>query len=299
VFGTPGTEPGALDYPYDVDVHGGEIFVADSHNDRVQVFDLGGRFLRNFGSTGNGDGQFSRNRGLCASELGIYVTDAKNDRVQAFDLAGMHRWSRGSIGDGLDEFFRPRGIDITATGQLVVCDADNHRVKILRPNGSTRTVFGRRSSAEGDFVAPFDVAISNEGKVYVVDIFNSRVQAFTLDGEFLFSFGVSGTGDGEFLEPRAIACGPAGLLAVSDVGKSQQARDRIQVFDANGTFLCGFASTGSGEGEIRFVTGLAFDSEGRIYVAEAPNHRVSVWAAVTVQSETESVGSLKSRFSGE
>jgi DNA-binding beta-propeller fold protein YncE len=227
------------------------------------------------------------------------VADAKNDRIQGFDLTGTHLWSQGSIGDAPDQFFRPRGIDITPAGQLVICDADNHRVKVLRRDRSVRAVFGRRGSAEGNFVAPFDVAVSDEGNAYVIDIFNSRVQAFTLDGEFLFSFGVNGTGDGQFIQPRAIACGPGGLVAVADVGNSEQVRDRIQVFDTNGDFLCGFASSGSGEGQIDFVTGLAFDSEGRLYVAEPPNDRVSVWAAVPVRSQTESFGGLKSRFSGE
>ncbi|RKZ16692.1 hypothetical protein DRQ53_05605 [bacterium] len=298
VFGTSGTEQGAFDYPYDVDVHDGEIFVADSHNNRLQVFDLEGRFLRTFGSTGYGDGEFRRNRGLCVSELGIFVTDAKNDRIQSFDLAGMHRWSQGSIGNAPDQFFRPRGIDVTPTGQLVITDADNHRVKVLRPDQSLRAVFGRRGSDEGDFVAPFDVAVSAEGHAYVIDIFNSRVQVFTLDGEFLFAFGVNGTGDGQFIQPRAIACGPGGIVAVADVGNSQQVRDRVQIFDVSGNFLCGFGSFGSGEGEIDFVTGLAFDAEGRLYVAEPPNDRVSVWVDATVRSQTESLGGLKSRFSG-
>lgn len=298
VFGTQGSGLGQFDYPYDVDVHGGELFVGDSNNDRVQVFDLEGHYLWSFGSSGSGDGEFSRNRGLCASELGIYVTDAKNDRIQAFDLMGVHRWSQGSIGDAPDQWFRPRGIDVTPTGQLVVTDADNHRVKILYPDGSTQVIIGRRGTAVGNFVAPFDVAISDEGKVYVIDIFNSRVQVFTLSGEFLFTWGVSGTGDGEFVEPRGIACGPGGLVAVSDVGKTDQVRDRIQVFDADGTFLCGFGSNGWGDGQFRFVTGLAFDPDGRIYAAEAHNHRVSVWAPISVDTETRSVGGLKSRFSG-
>jgi tripartite motif-containing protein 71 len=63
----------------------GYIFVADSRNDRVQVFTPNGQFLKKFGLKGNGPGEFDRPSGICISPAGeIIVVDFGNNRVQVF-----------------------------------------------------------------------------------------------------------------------------------------------------------------------------------------------------------------------
>ena len=54
-------------------------------NDRIQVFDLQGRFLRNWGREGNGDGEFRTPQGLSIDGAGdVYVSDQGNHRILVF-----------------------------------------------------------------------------------------------------------------------------------------------------------------------------------------------------------------------
>ena len=63
----------------------GHYIVADSRNDRVQIFTSAGTFVAAFGSSGTGPGQFERPSGVCVSPDGdIIVVDFGNHRVQVF-----------------------------------------------------------------------------------------------------------------------------------------------------------------------------------------------------------------------
>ena len=72
--------------PYGIAVgSGGNIYVADTGNNRVQVFDPSGVFQSTFGSFGSGNGQFSDPYGIAVGSGGnIYVADTGNSRVQVF-----------------------------------------------------------------------------------------------------------------------------------------------------------------------------------------------------------------------
>ena len=61
------------------------IIVADSRNERIQVFSSSGVFLTKFGSRGKGPGEFDRPSGVCVSREGlILIVDFGNNRVQVF-----------------------------------------------------------------------------------------------------------------------------------------------------------------------------------------------------------------------
>lgn len=64
----------------------GNIIVADSRNDRVQVFSSSGRFISKFGMKGTGPGEFDRPSGICVSPVdgAVIVVDFGNNRVQIF-----------------------------------------------------------------------------------------------------------------------------------------------------------------------------------------------------------------------
>ena len=63
----------------------GNVYVSDQGNDRVQVFDAQGRFLRKWGIRGSGDGEFSQPQGLAIDGNGdVYVSDQSNHRILVF-----------------------------------------------------------------------------------------------------------------------------------------------------------------------------------------------------------------------
>ena len=66
----------------------GNIYVADGigANNRIAKFDKDGRFIRQWGSTGTGPGQFNGVKALAIDAQGnVYVADAGNKRIQVFD----------------------------------------------------------------------------------------------------------------------------------------------------------------------------------------------------------------------
>jgi DNA-binding beta-propeller fold protein YncE len=67
-------------------VTGRWVFVTDSHNHRVQVFDLDGQFLSQWGQYGEGQGEFQCPRGLSVHNGLAYVADSENHRVQVFEV---------------------------------------------------------------------------------------------------------------------------------------------------------------------------------------------------------------------
>lgn len=89
--------------------------------------------------------------------------------------------------------------------------------------------------------------------------------------EFKFSFGTKGSDHGEFRCPFGIAIDDNDHLFISDAHQH-----RIQVFEANGTFIRVFGRQGSEEGQFSFPVSLAFDTAGNLVIVENGNHRVQV-----------------------
>ena len=81
-----GTEDGFFTRPNGVAVdEEGNIIVADSRNDRIQVFSSSGVFITKFGLKGTAPGEFDRPSGICISPEGVLiVVDFGNNRVQMF-----------------------------------------------------------------------------------------------------------------------------------------------------------------------------------------------------------------------
>jgi len=79
-------------WPGDVKVgRNGNIYVLDSGNHRIQVFDRNGRFLRSIGRFGQGPGEFNRPKALALdSENNLYVADTQNGRIQILDERGQY-----------------------------------------------------------------------------------------------------------------------------------------------------------------------------------------------------------------
>ncbi|HEY6910421.1 MAG TPA: SMP-30/gluconolactonase/LRE family protein [Myxococcales bacterium] len=132
-FGGRGSEPGKLNYPTWIAVgRGGEIFVCDALNFRVQVFDAQGKFLRGVGQLGDGPGDLSRPKGIGLDAQGdLYVVEADADVVQIFDPQGRLALVFGGRGVANGKFWLPQGAAVDAKNHLYVADAYNGRVQVF------------------------------------------------------------------------------------------------------------------------------------------------------------------------
>ncbi len=94
------TTPGDFSKPTGVAVDPeGTLYVADTMNNRIEMFDADGNFISTFGKNGDGPGYFSRPKGVAIDGDGhIWVADGVQDRVQVFDKSGQLLISFGGHG---------------------------------------------------------------------------------------------------------------------------------------------------------------------------------------------------------
>jgi sugar lactone lactonase YvrE len=85
------TTPGDFAAPQGIAVdEDGNIYVTDTLNDRVEIFDADGNFISTFGKAGDGPGNFERPKGIAVDGDGhIWVADEMQDRLQVFNREGQ------------------------------------------------------------------------------------------------------------------------------------------------------------------------------------------------------------------
>jgi len=94
------TTPGDFAKPTGVAVDSdGNLYVADTLNNRIEIFDADGKFVSAFGKSGDGPGYFARPKGVAIDSDGhIWVADGMQDRVQVFNKEGQLLISFGGHG---------------------------------------------------------------------------------------------------------------------------------------------------------------------------------------------------------
>ncbi len=135
-FGKRGTEPGKLNFPTDIAVLRDRLFVLDTLNFRVQVFDLNGHFQSMFGGPGDGGGHFARPKSLALHPDGlVFVSDVAFDNIQVFDTDGRFLTVVGGHGQKDGTFWMPSGVCLDSRNRVVVSDTYNHRLQIFDIEG--------------------------------------------------------------------------------------------------------------------------------------------------------------------
>lgn len=215
----------------------GNIYVADSGNDRVVVFDSKGRFRFEFGENGREPGRLYFPMDVAVgkqdSDCRLFVADAMNNRVQVFSCEGKHI---ATIGQGdrmsLKGLNAPHGVAADSDGSVLVADTANHRVVRYSASGEEVAAWGSAGSGDGYFQFPHDLAVDKDGNVYVSDFANHRIQVFTKSGKFIRKWGGLGDKPGKFNHPWGVAVDNADRVWVVDMSNH-----RIQIFNKSGKFL--------------------------------------------------------------
>lgn len=137
-FGERGEQNGEFNYPSFVTVDkAGQLYVTDTLNSRIQVFDVDGRFLRAFGKKGDGTGDLSAPKGVGVDSEGhTYVADADFDNLQIFDEKGRLLLFLGASGQTAGKFWLPTGLFVDDRDRIYVADSYNKRVQIFQYLGN-------------------------------------------------------------------------------------------------------------------------------------------------------------------
>jgi sugar lactone lactonase YvrE len=214
----------------------------------VTVYNSAGRFLRQWGQSGSGEGEFNCPGGIAVSQNNrVYVADQTNRRVQIFDGMGKFLFKWGEYGNTVGQF-------------------------------------GGKASRNARTGGPQFVALDSAGNVWTTEGANCRIQEFTAEGKHLLAWGTAEDKAGGFggyfagfhdsksgglVGPIGLCFDKHGQLWVSAVS------GRVQQFTQQGQYLRGLVNEqGNEPGHFYAPHGLAFDSAGCLYVVDSFNHRI-------------------------
>ncbi len=266
-----------LGKPYAVATYHGRIFVSDSTEHFIKVFDVpAGKYFK-IGDE-EGDGLLSKPLGLDIDAAGtLYVADAGAKAIYIFDKEG--KFQRKIAGPKY--FDRLSSVTADPDGKRVyVVDiggvkSEQHRVRVFDAlSGNHLYDIGKRGSGPGEFNLPRDVAIGKNGQLYVVDGGNFRIQIFDHEGKYLQSFGTVGKQLGNFARPKEVATDREGNVYVVDA-----AFGNFQIFNPDGELLMyiGERSEREGPGRYMLPSGINVDEDGRIYFVDQWFRKIDVF----------------------
>lgn len=184
-IGQSGSSKGGFNIPGGVAVaSNGDLIVAEFANHRVQQLHADGRFVRQWGHTGEVgtfDGKLRYPTDVALSRDGeLFIADGYNDRVLAFGSNGelLHKWggpfAMNIFGPFNGWFATITGISVGPSGNVFVADFYNDRVQKFTQTGEFLNAFGIRSM--GPTHTAIAVAEADDGSVFVADYANHQVQ---------------------------------------------------------------------------------------------------------------------------
>ncbi len=156
------------------------IYISDTGNHRVRVFNSAGKVLNKFGIQGARLGEFNNPAGLTLdSDQNLLVVDEKNYRIQIFTQKGVYKNKFGKRGTGRSEFLSPMGVTTDTKRNVFVTDRDA-RIQVFDSEGYYVTEFG---TPQGNFkIMPkyYGIAMDADNRLYVTDIGNCSVLVYEL-----------------------------------------------------------------------------------------------------------------------
>ncbi|MBI2787153.1 MAG: hypothetical protein HYX59_00595, partial [Elusimicrobia bacterium] len=208
-LGRAGSGNGELRHPFDVAVDGnGDIYVADSGNRRIQVFNSSGGYLRQFGagvllST-------SEVRGIALTVEGLWVSDKEQERMFLFSRAGVLLKSIGGADSAVGELSRMRGLASDRLGALYVVEPNRDRVQKFDPLGKGLLAFGSKAGlsqadkkAKRYLTQPIDAAMAPDGSIWIADTGRDRIVRYALPSSGGYGTAAYAAGGGEFSSSSA------------------------------------------------------------------------------------------------
>ena len=271
--------------PYAVAVHRGRIYVSDSVERYITVFDFPRKKFYRIGD--DGPGQLMKPLGLDVDAAGnLYVADSSARAVVIYDAEGNFLRKLG----GEKWFEKPGSVTVDPKGdRIYVVDVGGvksreHRIRVFNPvSGAHLFDFGTRGSGPGEFNFPYDLAVGKDGKLYVVDAGNFRIQIFDHDGKYLSTFGSIGTQLATFARPKEISVDADGNLYVIDA-----VLGHCKIFDPQGELLLTLGRRSEEDGPAKFMlpSGVYVDEDGRVYMVDQWFRKIDVYRPARLKADS-------------
>ncbi len=233
----------------------GNLFIADSYNNRIRKVDTNDIITTVAGNGTNGysgdngaatNASLSGPSGVAVDASGnLFIADTVNGVIRKVDTNGIITTVAGGGNDGLGDggaatnasLSGPSGVAVDASGNLFIADLDNSRIRKVDTNGIITTVAGGGNDGLGDGGAatnaslnwPSGVAVDASGNLFIADSANSRIRKVDTSGFITTVAGGSndGLGDGgaatnaSLNNPWGVAVDASGNLFIADWGNNR------------------------------------------------------------------------------
>ena len=154
---------------------GRTVFVVDTGDHKIKIFDLAGNMTGAIGGRGDSDDDLNFPTFAAGAGTGILVNDTLNYRIKKFEGTGDLVGAFGEEGNGPGTFSRPKGVAEDRAGNIWVVDALFDNIQVFDSSGRLLLIVGRSGQEPGEFWSPAGIGMS-DGLVYVADTFNNRIQ---------------------------------------------------------------------------------------------------------------------------
>ena len=254
-----------MDDPSGVAIHQetNQIFVANSDNNRVEIFSETGEFLYQLGV-----GQLSQPWGIAIHGDSVYVNCWGDHTVSKFSLTELCRVKRiGGEGSNNGQFSIPTQLTTDPTGHVFIADFGNNRICIHDPD-----LNHLRNITHRCFSRPFDVKVSRDRLYVLCPCNNPCLLVFTLEGHKLHSLITCGEGM-DVLRPIFFCLDPLINFVLSDCHSHS-----IRVFSPEGNLLHTIGREGHQQGMFYRPEGVAVTPNGRLVcVSENENFGLQIF----------------------
>ena len=249
----------------------GNVYIADSGDNRVRVVSLKTHIINAFAGTGTscfpswntcGDGgsalsaNLGNPQGLSMDKsLNLYIADTRDQRIRIVSATGTintfagtgHHGFAGDTGQAVDaELSNPNGVYVGSAGNVFISDTGNQRVREVAPSGVINTILGGGNGGDGgaptaaQFANPNGVAVDSADNYFIADTTNNTV--------------------------REVSGGTITNIA--------------------GNGLSGYSGDGgpATSAELNGPIGVALDSSSNVYIADTSNHVVREVSAGNIKT---------------
>jgi sugar lactone lactonase YvrE len=271
----------------------GEVYIAEGNRIREvkkdgKISTLAGTGTAGYGGDGGpaAQAQLDMPQGLAVDSAGnVYIADTLNNRVRRVAADGTITTVAGA---GEPKLNLPTGLAIGLSDELFIADTGNNVIRQVAQDGAIHVVAGTgeagyrgEAGAAVDAVlhAPAGLAFDGEGNLYIADTLNQRVRRIDVNGQIGTVAGTGASGDLGDGRPGIYAELNLATNPLEGIGQGLAVDSRGDVFiaDALNRRVRRLDVKGviSTVVQMRMPLGLAVDAQGLVYVADADDNRVS------------------------